>query len=390
MASISKREVGGKPRYDVNYREPDGRKRRKTFLKKSDAERFANTVEADKARGSYLDPDAGRITFKKYAEQWLAAQTFEETTRQAVELRLRLHAYPVLGSKMLAQIKPSTVQAWLGGLPIKSGSYRRVIFANVSTILSAAVDDERVAKNPCKAGSVTPPKLDGGKIVPWPGERVQAVSDALPDRFRIAATLAAGLGLRQGEVFGLSPDDVDFLRGVVEVRRQVRLFAGNRHAFALPKGNKTRTVPLPDSVRDLLAAHLAERPARSVTLPWRTLDGDPVTVPLVLTTREATALNRNYFNTHVWKPALRAAVVEPSRANGMHALRHYYASVLLDAGESIKAVSEYLGHSDPGFTLRTYTHLMPSSTERTKRAVDDAFACYMSATSTPEIHAQQA
>ncbi len=52
----------------MNYREPDGRSRRKTFLKKSDAERFANLVEADKARGSYIDPDAGRITFKKYAE----------------------------------------------------------------------------------------------------------------------------------------------------------------------------------------------------------------------------------------------------------------------------------------------------------------------------------
>jgi hypothetical protein len=46
--------------------------------------------------------------------------------------------------------------------------------------------------------------------------------------------------------------------------------------------------------------------------------------------------------------------------------------VLLDAGESIKALSEYLGHSDPGFTLRTYTHLMPASEERTKKAVDRA------------------
>ena len=46
----------------------------------------------------------------------------------------------------------------------------------------------------------------------------------------------------------------------------------------------------------------------------------------------------------------------------MHALRHFFASVLLDAGESIKAVSEYLGHTRmPGFTLRTYTHLMPAS-----------------------------
>jgi hypothetical protein len=46
--------------------------------------------------------------------------------------------------------------------------------------------------------------------------------------------------------------------------------------------------------------------------------------------------------------------------------------VLLDAGESIKALSEYLGHSDPGFTLRTYTHLLPSSETRTRKAIDDA------------------
>lgn len=57
----------------------------------------------------------------------------------------------------------------------------------------------------------------------------------------------------------------------------------------------------------------------------------------------------------------------------MHALRHFYASVLLDAGENIKAVSEYLGHHDPGFTLRTYTHLMPSSEKRTREAVNRAF-----------------
>ncbi len=52
---------------------------------------------------------------------------------------------------------------------------------------------------------------------------------------------------------------------------------------------------------------------------------------------------------------------------------HAYASVLLDAGESIKALSEYLGHSNPGFTLRTYTHLLPSSETRTSKAIDDAF-----------------
>jgi integrase len=53
-----------------------------------------------------------------------------------------------------------------------------------------------------------------------------------------------------------------------------------------------------------------------------------------------------------------------------HALRHYYASALLEGGVSIKAVSEYLGHADAGFTLRTYTHLMPASHDRSRRVID--------------------
>lgn len=56
----------------------------------------------------------------------------------------------------------------------------------------------------------------------------------------------------------------------------------------------------------------------------------------------------------------------------MHGLRHHYASVLLDAGESIRAIANYLGHTDPGFTLRTYTHLMPESSERTRNVIDAA------------------
>ena len=96
------------------------------------------------------------------------------------------------------------------------------------------------------------------------------------------------------------------------------------------------------------------------------------TARLLLYSRERNALDRRHFNAYAWKAALAATGIEPSRANGMHALRHFYASVLLDAGESIKALSEYLGHSDPGFTLRTYTHLLPTSEQRTRQAVDRA------------------
>jgi integrase len=57
----------------------------------------------------------------------------------------------------------------------------------------------------------------------------------------------------------------------------------------------------------------------------------------------------------------------------MHALRHFYASALLDAGENIKAVSEYMGHADPGLTLRVYAHLMPDSRQRARHAIDMVF-----------------
>ena len=60
----------------------------------------------------------------------------------------------------------------------------------------------------------------------------------------------------------------------------------------------------------------------------------------------------------------RKSGVEPTRINGMHALRHYYASALLESGVSIRAVSKYLGHADPGFTLRIYAHLMPPAMRR--------------------------
>jgi integrase len=121
-----------------------------------------------------------------------------------------------------------------------------------------------------------------------------------------------------------------------------------------------------------LARHIAAFPPLEVTLPWETPAGKPTTAPLLLYSRERKALERRHFNAYVWKAALTTAGIEPSRTNGMHALRHFYASVLLDAGESIKALSEYLGHSDPGFTLRTYTHLLPTSEQRTRQAVDRA------------------
>jgi integrase len=58
----------------------------------------------------------------------------------------------------------------------------------------------------------------------------------------------------------------------------------------------------------------------------------------------------------------------------MHALRHFFASTLLDQGESVEAIAEWLGHSDPVFALRVYTHLMKLSQGRACAAIDATFA----------------
>jgi integrase len=72
------------------------------------------------------------------------------------------------------------------------------------------------------------------------------------------------------------------------------------------------------------------------------------------------AINRTTWNTKAWKPAF-------------HVLRHTYASVMLESGESIVSLAKWLGHPDPAFTLRTYTHFMPQAGARGLSAIEAWF-----------------
>ena len=363
---------GTERRWQVRYEDPDGRERTKTFRRKPDAQRFLDETTADLMTGRYVSPEAGRVRLREHAERWLAAQTFDPSTREAVEGRLRTHVYPHLGDVELRNLRPSTVQAWLRGRQQDlAASYVRVLLANLSAVLGAAVADGLITTNPCASPAVKAPAMDRSRIVPWTREQVEAVVAAHPDRYRAVPVVAVGCGLRQGEAFGLRVEDVDFLRRRLLVRRQVKLIGG-RPVYAPPKGGREREVPLPDVVSVALAEHLRVRPARTVELPWRDLGGERVKAQLVFTSRESGPLERNHYNRQTWKPSLVRAGIEPTRANGMHALRHHYASVLLDGGVSIRALAEYLGHADPGFTLRVYAHLMPESEDRARSVVDAA------------------
>ena len=95
-------------------------------------------------------------------------------------------------------------------------------------------------------------------------------------------------------------------------------------------------------------------------------------------------LRARLYELVVWKPALATAGVIPppvndkrgrrryksDRTTGLHALPYHFASITLADGVNIKELSEYLGHYDPGFTLQMYTHMLPSSYDRARQAVD--------------------
>ncbi|MFF2061112.1 tyrosine-type recombinase/integrase [Streptomyces sp. NPDC058200] len=384
-------------RYRARYVGPDGTEKSKSFpdRQKRLAEQWLNHIEADMSRGAYIDPAAGRTTFQQYGEKWIGAQTTDPTTRVPVAVQLRRHAFPYIGSRPLDSFQPAHIREWLSELEraVPASSYRRVIFASVSSVLSAAVDDTLLAKNPCKARTVRAPERGMPRVRPWSAERVFAVRAALPERYQAMADIGGGCGLRQGEIFGLPDDEVNHETGWLHVAYQVKVVNGHL-VFAPPKRGKERDVPLPDRVARILKQHREDFPPVAVTLPWLRQDGPSVTKRLLFSLTGGGAVRRTDFNTRVWKPALVAAEVIPepksgerheaAREHGMHALRHFYASVLLDAGETVKALSAYLGHSDPGFTLRTYTHLMPSSEGRTRKAVDSMYEAAESAPDGPE------
>jgi integrase len=371
-------ELHGKgDRYRVRYLDPDGVERSRSFpdRQKRAADEFLIAVESDKREGRYVDARAGQIKFRDYAESWLKGQSDDAATRQTLGSRLRSQVYPFFEKRALATISPAIVRDWLDWLHGKElgASYRATLFELLSSILSAAVEDKRIHENPCRAKSIKKPRAAPRKVVPWSAARLRAVQLALPVRWRIAVQLGAGCGLRQGEILGFSPDDVDRAAMVVNVVRQLRM-VGRTLVFAPPKRGKTRTVPISETVLNAIDDHTEQVPPVAVTLPWLEPQGRPVTVPLLMTRPDGGVMSGDLFNKVVWQPAfLRAGLTYVTREDGMHALRHFFASTLLAQGVSVKELAEYLGHTDPGFTLRTYTHLVPSSHQRARAAVDKVF-----------------
>jgi integrase len=340
----------------ARWRSPEGSSQGRVVRTKGIGERLVATMESSKVDGTYLDARGGRTTLRDWSTQYLATLTASEATLDTYRQRLRTLIWPTLGDKAVADLRPSTIQAWIAELD-RSPATVDAALTLLRSVLTAAVEDRLIPSNPAKSRSVRAPRRTSKRKHVWAADHLVGVSEAIGPDWRALVAVGVGCGLRQGELFALKLGDVDFLRRELHVDRQLQ-WKGGQPFYRAPKGDKTRVVPLPDFVGVALAEHVKRFPDREH------LFGQPTKLD---------------WNNDVWKPALRAAGIPDTAENGCHVMRHTFASELLAAGVSIASVSQWLGHSSPAITLRVYSHHVPGSDDRGRRVLDEAFGCGISA-----------
>jgi integrase len=178
--------------------------------------------------------------------------------------------------------------------------------------------------------------------------------------------------LRPGEIWGLELDSIDFLRRTVSVERQLTCTRANGvHLARLKTRQSRRTIELPEVTSLALAAHLEAFPPAPVEI--LDLSGKrPETrqARLLFTTGTGRPPSPS-MQWKLWQAALRAAGIDKKLT--LHGLRHYFATLLIHAGKDVKTVQMALGHSKPSITLDIYLHQWPTTDDRTRGIVDEAF-----------------
>lgn len=352
--SRTRTSYNGPSPWQARWRDPDGRQRSKVFRRKTDAEKFLASIEHRKYTGEYVDPHAGKVTVRTYAEQWRTRQVHRPSTRVSVEHRLRRHIYPQFSDREMRSIRPSEVQAWVTELSTSlepatvTGIYRML-----RTIFNDATRDRIIGQNPCDG--VKLPRADRKKLTPPLLEDVHLLAGNIDDRYEVTVWLAAGAGLRLGEVLGLEVQHVDFLRRTIRVEQQLLTEPGGTRIGPPKTGSSIRTIPVSDAVLAEMAEHIRRFPP---------IEGR------ILSNRLDSPVRANGFQRS-WSRATKRAGVEGVR---FHDLRHFFASALIASGASVVAVQNALGHASAKETLDTYGHLWPTDDDRTREAMQSVLS----------------
>jgi integrase len=344
-------------RYVVTFRDGSGRSRKRAAATLAEARALKATLTADVHRGEFRE--TSRVSLADYASEWIdtyqgrTSRGFGEGSRDDYRRALD-GAVAFFGRARLASIEPRDVRAYaahLGARGLAPSSIRKNI-APLRALFATALEDGAIRSNPVVgiriAGATD--VADGERVKALTEDELRRLLEKVADPWRPFFEFLAQTGLRIGEAIELRWGDVDgsWLR---VTRRYYRGAAG------LPKGRKRRDVPLSRELAQGLWALRKERHAASEDLVFMSARGLRV--------------DPHNLAARVLKPAGRAAGV--GDWIGFHTFRHTCATMLFRRGWNAVQVQKFLGHSDPGFTLRTYVHLLPEDLPHRGRLSSPAF-----------------
>lgn len=313
---------------------------------KTEARRRRDEIRADVARGVHAHAD--RESVAAFLERWIAHREHLGKVRPRVAYTYRGYVArevtPRIGSMRVADVRPVHVQRVLDEA-LEQLSARSVV--QVHRIMHAAfrqaVRWRMLTVNP--SDGVTPPKLEAPKLtIPSPADIGRLLAQVNRD-YRMALAVAAGTGLRRGEVLGLRWGAVgeSWIRVEGTLQR-----VGTELRVLPPKTERSRrNVPLPPSLVALLREHRADQLERRLLAGPAWNAGE-----YVFDRGDGQPMDPDTFSK-AFRDAARAVGLDRVR---LHDLRHGFASMLVAAGTNVRVVSDTLGHATVGFTLQTYTH----------------------------------
>ena len=317
-----------------------------------------------------------RATLGEWSEKWitttLEASDRKQSTRDLyATIARRYIGEDPIARRTLDKLKPSDIEAFLLRMrntpkdpesedpdpaPKYSGSTIRTTYTVLRAILDGAKRDGLIARNPAEAVKRPAVERTEARYLTIPEARA-LMHASKGSRYHHAVVLIAHTGLRRGEALALRWDDVDLDTDNPAIRvRGTLARSRGRLTVTTPKTSQSiRTVPLaPDAVDALRAQRTAQKRDRlKAANVWTDTD-------FVFTTATGEPVDpRNLYR--VVQVAATAAGLEHV---GVHALRHTAATLMLEGGVNIKAVSSLLGHSSVAITGDVYAHV----TDDTARA----------------------